>query len=384
MAHDVLRIRFGGSEIPGLYDDLLGLEVELDEELTGLFRFSLSLVPLPDGSYRWLDDARLAPWQQVVVTGGPSGAEQHLITGYVTHVRPEFGRLPENCQLHVSGLDASVLLDRDDVLEAWPNQRDSDIAKRIFERHGLEARVTQTQVSHDDTVSTIVQRETDLQFLRRLAARNGYECFVEGRTGWFQPPQVSPVSSLPVLAVLFGDETNVTRLDLEVNALATATVAMVQADRTDKRLLEVTADSSRLPALGARRAGDLVPEGLPAGALSLSQVAVTGAPELQALCDGLYDEGTWFVTADGELDGSRYGGVLKPRATVTVKGVGETYSGNYVVSRVTHRFTHHGYRQAFGLKRNALRPNGTETFMQITGAAPLELAGTAVLGELLR
>ena len=35
MTHDSLRIEIDGSEVPELYDDLLTLEVELDDELTG-------------------------------------------------------------------------------------------------------------------------------------------------------------------------------------------------------------------------------------------------------------------------------------------------------------------------------------------------------------
>ena len=36
------------------------------------------------------------------------------------------------------------------------------------------------------------------------------------------------------------------------------------------------------------------------------------------------------------------GEVLRPRATVTIKGVGELYSGVYYVSRVTHTFSGSG------------------------------------------
>ena len=65
----------------------------------------------------------------------------------------------------------------------------------------------------------MIQRETDMQFLKRLALRNGYECFVEGERGYFRPPQVDAPTQ-PVVAVHFGDETNVSRLALAVNALA--------------------------------------------------------------------------------------------------------------------------------------------------------------------
>jgi phage protein D len=382
MAHETLRIELGGAEIDGLYEDLLSLEVELDEELAGMVRFTLALVPLPDGSYRYLDDARLVPWQSIVVTGGPAGGEQQLISGFVTHVRPEFGEDLDDCQLHVWGMDASVRMDRTDILKDWPNTKDSDIAKATFAAYGLDPQVTDTPVVHDQDVSTIIQRETDMQFLKRLADRNGYECFVEGQTGWFRPPQVSMTTALPVLAVLFGPETNVIRFDLEVDALAPSDVAMAQVDRMDKSVLSRITITSELPALGARRIGDYLQPGMAPGSVTLGQVAVTGAQELAGLCAALYEEGSWFVTGQGEVDGNSYAGVLMPRATITIKGIGQTYSGNYVVTRVTHTFSPDGYRQVFGVKRNALQPVGTEDFAAVRAVLPVSLATATVLAEL--
>ena len=83
---------------------------------------------------------------------------------------------------------------------------------------------------------------------------------------------------------------------------------------------------------------------------------------MAALCQGLFHEAEWFVTAEGEIAGNQYGHVLKPRGTVTIKGVGETYSGIYYVTHVTHTFTSSGYTQSFRAKRNALMPTGTENF----------------------
>jgi hypothetical protein len=54
--------------------------------------------------------------------------------------------------------------------------------------------------------------------------------------------------------------------------------------------------------------------------------------------------------------------VLRPRRPVTIKGVGETHSGVYYVTHVTHTFTRDGYTQFFRVKRNGLMPTGTEDF----------------------
>lgn len=371
MPHESLRVRIGGEEIDELYPDLISLEVELDEELAALCRVSLALLLQPDGRWTHLDDERLAPWQSLSVSAGLDGEDDEVFSGYLTHVRPDFGEGLERCRLELWGMDASVLLDRDDVLRDWPNKKDSDIAQEVFRAHGLEADVTDTGVVHDEEVSTIIQRETDMQFLQRLALRNGFACHVEGRRGSFGPP-LFPAGRQPVLAVHFGADTNVIRFALEVDALAPATVAVAQVDRLTKEVLDVSSGAHRQPTSGAAPLARYLPPGASPGVVQLGRVVTTGSAEMDALCAGLSERGAWFVTGEGELDSHRYGAVLKPRRTVVVKGIGETHSGTYVVSRVRHSFTPGGYTQVFGVKRDALRPTGTEDFGggDLPGALP--------------
>jgi phage protein D len=373
---DSLRVEIGGAEIDGLYADLRLLEVELDDELTAMCRLTLALTLLPDGSWTYLDDDRFAPWQTVKVVAGLEDDTRELLTGYVTHVRPEFAEGLDQCLLEVWAMDSGILLDRADVVKDWPNKKDSDIAVELFSAHGLDYTVTDTAVVHDEKISTIIQRETDLQFLQRLALRNGFECYVEGRTGHFGPTDDAPRVDLPVLAVQFGDATNVTRFALEVNALAPSTVVMTQVDRLTGQALDATSQQAVAPALGAKTPAHLLGEGMPAGLLRVGQTVATGNPEMTALCQGLHDRGEWFVNVEGEVDAHRYGGVLVPRATVVVKGIGKTHSGRYRVARVTHSFTPDGYVQGFTLRRNALGLTGTEDF----GAdAAVDLGGVAGL-----
>ena len=104
-------------------------------------------------------------------------------------------------------MDAGVLMDRDDVLKDWPNKKDSDIAEEIFRAYGLDAVVTDTSVVHDEEVSTIIQRETDMQFLRpaghpqrlRVLHRRDHRLLPAAR-GCSAPAQA-------VLAIQFGDQT---------------------------------------------------------------------------------------------------------------------------------------------------------------------------------
>jgi len=254
-----------------------------------------------------------------------------------------------------------VLMDREEKLKDWPNKKDSDIATEIFNSYGLSPDVDDTNIVHDEAISTIIQRETDMKFLRRLALRNGYEYFIDGSGGHFRAPKVNDPPQ-PVLAVYFGDETNVESISIEVSALKSAQVEMSQIDRCDKSVLVSSVATGQLTALGANDAAALLPSSVDPAKVMVAMNASTGQTEMDALCRGLFDEYAWFVTGEGAVDGNKYGHVLKPRATVSIKGIGETHSGIYYVTGVTHSFTQEGYIQSFKVKRNALMPSGSENF----------------------
>ena len=366
MEHENFTIEIEGEEVSDLYSDLVSLEVELDDELAGMFRLRIALLQQPDGIWTYLDDERFAVWKQVTVTAGLESGTEELISGYITHVKPYFDSDPSQCSLEIWGMDGSVLMDREEKLKDWPNKKDSDIASEIFNLYGFTPDVEDTEVIHDEAVSTVIQRETDMQFLKRLALRNGFECFVEGTTGYFRTPQLNATPQ-PVLAVHFGGETNVNRFSVEVNALTPANVAMFQVDRTNKEILDEAVETSRQTALGATNAEGLLAAGMNAGQIYIGMNVATGNPEMAALCQGLFHEGEWFVTGEGEIAANQYGHVLKSRETVTIKGVGETYSGVYYVAHVTHVFTSDGYTQSFRVKRNAIMPVGSEDFSTSSG-----------------
>jgi phage protein D len=349
-----LRLEIDGRRADDLLNSLQRLDVDLDLDLAGAFRFTLAAGPGPDQPFADLDDDRLAPWRSVTVSGGPSGATRRLLTGYLTggttHVDPG-----GQWRLTVWGLDSSVLLDRRDITRAWPNLSDSAIAKEVLEAHHLRARVTDTRVVHGERVSTVVQRETDMHFLRRLAARNDYECVIDGDTGWFRPIEIPPACTAPALVVAPRSAANVTRLDVEVDALRPVDVEATQLERVEGTVLRtLTTASASGPALGARRVESYLPDGVKPALVRPRHAVAVGAADAAALCRGLADRARWFVTASGELDGSRYDAVLLPRDRVEVRGAGRSASGDYLVARVRHGFTRAGYRQQFELRRDAL------------------------------
>lgn len=362
MANETLGIEIDGQEATDLYDDLIGLEVEQCHEEPASFLIRLALSKQPEGGWRYLDEERLRVWNEVAIRIGFDGGDaEEVVRGYITRVTPHFATDEAQSVLEVAGLDASVRMDREEKLRSWPDKKDSDIAREILGGHGFLVEADDTDVVHDEALSTVIQRETDLQFLQRLARRNGFHCWVAGTTGHFRPVPADDAPQ-PLLAAHFGDDTTLLNFSATVDALRPASVAMYQVDRFAKEVLVAEVAAGAVEALGSLDAAALLPGGVDAGRVYVARNGATGAPEMTALCEGLFRSGSWFVEGEGEVDAAAYQHVLRPRALVTISGVGETYSGVYYVCFVRHVLTTEGYTQYFRVKRDALLPTGAEDF----------------------
>ena len=62
------------------------------------------------------------------------------------------------------------------------------------------------------------------------------------------------------------------------------------------------------------------------------------------------------LEADGTLDPLRYGGLLRARGLVGVRGAGSSFDGLWYVRRVSTRVTRGAVSQSFGLSRDGLLP----------------------------
>lgn len=364
MANESFVIKFDGEEATDLYDELLALEVELSDERPATFRMSIAIAKDPSsGAWRFQDEERFRIWKQVdIAVGFVDGGHEDVMSGYITRVQPVYAQDDAQCVLEIAGMDGSVLMDREEKLKDWPDKTDSDIAREILGTYPLDVHVEDTEIVHEESYSTVIQRETDLRFIQRLARRNGFDFFVDGGTAHFQRVEAQVVRH-PVLAAHFGLETTLTSFRATVDAMRPARVSMFQLDHLTKEVLVAEVDSLAGNLLGSLDAAALVPPSLPGQSMVyVANNAVTGRPEMDALCRNLFTQGAAFVTGEGDVDSSVYEHVLRPRGLVTIKGIGETYSGDYYVTHVRHTISRDGYGQSVRVTRNALLPTGDEAF----------------------
>jgi phage protein D len=342
-----------------LFPPLVEMVVEEDHRMAAVFRIKLSIRQQEDGHWTYLDDDRIKVWNKVTITANTGDQDQKLITGYITHLKPHFEADENNSLLEICGMDPTSPMSIEEKIKDWPNKTDSDIASAIFKDYNLKPQVDETSITHDDTVSTIIQRETDIQFLKRLARRNGFECFAKHDTGYFRKPVLTDPPQ-PVLAVHFGSETNMVSFEGRINALRPTAVEMHQIDTIGKQLQDSTVESGSLRQLGRDSAATLSPPGPASARLFVRQAVATGEPEMKNLVQAVFDEAAWLIQASGEIDSTTYGSVLQTKQLVPIKGVGELFSGLYYVTNVKHTFTMDSYTQQFTARRNAMAPTSSD------------------------
>jgi len=334
--------------------DLIALEVETDDRMASIFKLVLPLVTAKKpGTLAYLNDNRLKIGASVAVKAGFGIKTETLIDGYITHLKPQIEQDPTKCIIEVWGMDKSIRMDRIEVLKAWTNKTDSDIAREILKKYSLIPDVESTTVVHNEKVSTIVQRETDIQFLKRLAERNGFVCYVESSTGYFK----KPVLSKPPTAELrfdFDENAVLKTISVEVNGVSPTGAKMYQVDRLNKKTVSVEVSKSNWKKLGLSTPDSLCTSIFKSPVVFAGKNAATGSQEMKALCEGMVSEAEMFVTLRGEVAANKLGKVIKTGQIVKISGVGDMYGGLYYLSHVTHSFSKSGYIQHIEARRNGL------------------------------
>ena len=341
------------------------VEVEDSLEMASMLRLRIA-VGVRDDRSGWtvVDDDRFTRLTKVrldVALG--SLPPETLINAYVIDTSIRFSNQPGQSVLDVVAMDPTVLMNLEEKVRSWPNMADSDIATKIFGEHNLAVKADSTQPSRQEDDVVTLQRASDIQFLRYLAQRNGYDCYVEADpqthtdTGYFRAPQLQD-SPQGVLSVNMGDRTNVSFFTARNNMLQPAQVSMEGVNIEDQSDQQANVQSSSYILLGSN--GTLA-EDRPRQRLE-AQAGLFQSGELQTYAQGAVDRSTWAISAEGELNTVAYQGLLRAKRTVLVRGAGSAFSGTYFVQRVLHTFTGSGYTQRFTLTRNALGLTGAENF----------------------
>ncbi|MEU5948401.1 hypothetical protein ABZ793_22965 [Micromonospora sp. NPDC047465] len=305
-----------------------------------------------------LQRAPITPFARVSVVVTFGAVSRVLVDGIVTSVDFTPGAETAATTLTVIGEDVSYLLDREEVDTDHPGLDHYQQVHAILARYavdGIAADVVPPRTADPplpvERVPT--QHGTDLAHLTALARQHGYVAHVRpgpvpGTSTFYWGP-VRPGAPQRALTAGSGSEANVRSLRFRTDALSVVAVdGDLQEPRSGTRLPLAAAVSTR-PPLAARPLWAAHQGSIRRRRIRLSGVSpVAGLSRAQAEVD----RGVDAVTAEGELDGARYGDVLRPRAVVGVRGAGWSHDGLWYVRRVDHELGPGFYTQRFTLARD--------------------------------
>lgn len=320
------------------------------DPVTGLLDYPLLSLPL------------LRPFNRVVLIVTFNGIPSVLMDGIITHQQLNPGNEPGTGKLTVTGEDVSVMMDLEEKSVEHPAQDETVIALKLiasYAQYGLIPTVIPPTVI-DPPIPierTPVQQGTDLEYLQQIAARHGYVFFVipgpapMTNFAYWGPPKRLDVPQR-ALSVNLGPATNVESLDFRYNSLEPTLVSGQVQDRLTNESMPVqTMFSTRLP-LSSQPAWLVNQPNVRKRSFRESGVNIMQAfGRAQGITDASVDR---VLTATGELNALEYGGMLRARGIVGVRGAGYSYSGLYYVQRVTHKLSRGQYKQQFTLVRDGI------------------------------
>jgi len=344
------------------------IEVEDHANMADMLRLQI-VIGVKDGCAGWsfVDDnvfVRLANIKIAVAVG--SGRAETLINAYVIETNATFANQPGSSILNVVAMDPTVLMSLEEKVKPWPNMADSDVADSIFTspEYKFETVIDPTTWRRQENDQTMIQRGTDIQFLQQLARRNGFEVYVEtnGATGIVEGHFHAPRLDLPpqgVLSVNMRDATNVNSFNARFDMLRPSTAQATNLDVESRENQKAQVGNSRLTALGRETALTAQQQ----RRVLLCQTGLIRTGESQTYAQAVVDQSALAITAEGELNTVAYGGLMRAKRPILVRGAGQQFSGTYYVERVHHILAPDSYKQNFTLRRNAVGLLGEESFV---------------------
>jgi hypothetical protein len=339
-------------------DDLMGASLvevheRIDAPTTYYVRYPVYNV---DGDLAPLKDPRFMPGADLAVFQRGTGFNDCLVKGEIFSHQIRLVHGTEGSTLEIVGADPTIAMDRETKIEQWPsNTADSDAVSTIVTRYGLIPDVQQTSTRHLETRRTLIQHDTDLNFVRMLARRNGYLFWVRCdenllETAYFKPPQMEDPDA-PVLKINL-DNPTIDTFEITWDVERPTSVIAKAWDGAAKSAID---GAGVTPPETFR--GDLPLSSIVSASRSTSVIAaVSDAGDLLGRASGVLMETSWFIEARCTVSAAVLGRVIRSASVVNVDGIGSRYSGSYLVAGVRHLIDETDHRMELSLIRNGWKP----------------------------
>jgi phage protein D len=321
-----------GIKVAGEYIDkwmkyLLRIEVDMSFYVPDMFTAIFQ-----DDDLELMETEVFSLGKPIEITYGDPKDETKLVSlfkGEVTAIEPEF-KQDYVLTYIVRGFDPSHRLSRGATSKAFIENKDSDIVKELGRAAGLSVSVDETKTVREHVVQ---QNESDLNFLHRLAAVNGYEVYVDGKTLHFKKAATTRGSIIDLLW-----SKNLTYFSPKASAAGQVDKVIVRGwDPAKKEAIVEQATSSKVhPATGfsnKKSGGDVAAAQFKSADQIEVRRPVVDPNHAKAIAQAILDEINGnFMEATGIAAGDP---LLISGAQVDVQNCG-MFNGKYVVTSALH------------------------------------------------
>lgn len=357
------QIFMGGPVSADFYSRITSLEVEENADMPGALQMRLPLARTQNGDLSEINDSTLQPLAPIaVVATAEDKPPECIFDGFILSHKLHVESGVTGAWVEIYAQDAAWLMNLEEKTREWANTTDGTAANSIFGEYGITPspdNLNDDSPLHTEDGHTLMQRATDIEFLRLLARRSGKLCRVAGGiapgapVGIFARPKVdaSPVAKLRPNDVA---APNIRSLDIEWDVMRPTSVKARQALFTDDSPDGASGDTDA-SGLGPMADRDLATfAGKPMKTMLATPVDDAG--ELTLRAQAVLSDAGWFVHCMGETDVSALRAVLRVGAVVEIETMGSVHSGKYLVWNVRHVINAQAHRMRFVLVRNAVGP----------------------------
>ena len=305
-------------------------------------------------------------FMRVIIVATVNGVANVLMDGVVTNNSLSPGAKGSNSTLTISGKDLSALMNQSNwsgfPFPACPPEARVALLLLKYMVLGVVPLIIPSVMVYvplpTDQIPT--QQGTDLAYIRDLAEQVGYVFYVDpgptpGMSTAYWGPQVKVGPVQPALNVDMDAYTNTENMqfsfDQEKNKIMLVYTYIAETGISIPIVIPPITPLNPPLGLIPPMPTNLIPPDLKPFRNDLSKLPI---PEAIMMGMAAASEASEAVTCKGSLDVTRYGGVLKARQLVGVRGSGPAFDGLYYVKGVTHKIKRGEYKQDFTLTRNGL------------------------------
>src|ERR1700722_20092239 len=305
-------------------------------------------------------------FMRVVIVATVNGVSNVLIDGVITENPLSPGDKGSNSTLTLMGKDLTVLMDQSKMtgfpFPALPAEARVALLLLKYALYGVVPLVIPSVLVFVplpiDQIPS--QQGTDLQYIQYLAGEAGYVFYVDpgplpGMSKAYWGPQIKVGAAQAALSADMDAYTNVESLRFSFNQEQNK-IPLIYTYISETGVtipIPLPPITPLNPPLGLIPP---LPTNLLPPDLSPLRKDLAKRPIPQAIMMGLAAaaKNAEAVSCEGSLDVTRYGGILKARQLVGVRGAGPAFDGLFYVKSVTHRIKRGEYKQDFTLTRNGL------------------------------